>query len=119
MRAHYQTTIVDNQGNVLTGASVRLCNPGSTDLIAVPIYGSSDSPTPLSNPFNCPDGALSVYTATPIRVRVGVAVAANPEFFLEDVDLLAPPVTANIFVQAVAPSSPVTGVTVWISTVGI
>lgn len=119
MRAHYSTTVVDNAGNVLSGATVRLCNPGSTDLISAAIYGSSDSPTPLTNPFSSSDGAVSVYTDLPMRVRIGISVSANPEFFLEDIDLLAPPTTSNIFIQSTAPSSPVTGQTVWIDTSGI
>lgn len=119
MRAHYQTTVVDNQGNVLTGASVRLLQPGSTDLITATFYLSSDSPTPSSNPFTSTDGSVSVYADAPLRVRVGVSVGANPEFFYEDVDLLLPPTTSNIFVQPTAPTSPVTGVTVWVDTSGI
>lgn len=119
MRAHFQSTIVDNQGNVLTGASVRLCNPGSTDLISASFYLSGDGPTPSSNPFASTDGSLSVYADTPIRVRIGVSVGANPEFFYEDVDLLLPPTTSNIFVQTTAPGSPVSGVTVWVDTSGI
>jgi len=119
MRAHFRSTIVDDQGNVLTGASVRLCNPGSTDLISTPIYGSADSPTPLGNPFASSDGDLSVYADAPIRVRIGISVGANPEFFYEDVDLLLVPTTSNIFVQTTAPGSPVAGVTAWLDTSGI
>jgi hypothetical protein len=119
MRAHFQTTVVDNQGNVLTGASVRLLNPGTTTLISQTIYGSADSGTPLANPFTSADGSVSVYCDSPLRVRFGVTVGANPEYFIEDVDLLLPPSSQALFVQNTAPSSPVSYTTIWVDTTGL
>lgn len=119
MRAHFQTTVVDNQGNVLTGTSIRMLVPGTTTPVSQTIFPTDTTATPLTNPFTSADGSVNLYCDSPLRIRAGITVGANPEYFIEDVDLLLPPSSQNIFVQNSAPSSPVAYTTVWVDTTGL
>jgi hypothetical protein len=119
VRAHYQTTIVDNAGNVVTGAVVRVLNPGASDLYSGTLYNTATTTTPLANPFTSADGLINLYAEAPVRVRIGVTVGSNPEYYVEDADLLLPPAASNIFVGSTAPSSPVPYQTIWFNTTGL
>jgi hypothetical protein len=90
VRAHYQTKIVDSQGNVVAGAQVRLLQPSTTTPITVPIYPNAVTASTMSNPFTSLTGNISFYTEASLRVRIGITVGASNEVFVEDVDVLVP-----------------------------
>lgn len=90
MRAHYQTKIVDSQGNVVIGAQVRLLQPGTTTPITVPVYSNAVTTSTMSNPFTASSGTVTIYVDTSMRVRIGITVGASNEIFVEDVDILVP-----------------------------
>jgi hypothetical protein len=86
-RAHLYVVAQDPAGNAIENATVRLLQPGTTNLIADPIYPDSTTPTAGLNPFVTATGMVSVYLDTPQRVRIGVAPPGAAERFIEDIDI--------------------------------
>lgn len=88
MRAHYYQLITDNQGNLQPNSTVRVLSPGTVAQVDFPLYPSSDSMTPLSNPFISSDGVINFYCEAPMRVDLGVVAPGQEEVFYYDVDVL-------------------------------
>ncbi len=86
-RAHLYAVATDAAGNAQENAIVRLLQPGTTTLIAAPLYDSDTSVVSISNPFTTTSGQISVYLDTPQRVRVGIAPVGAAERFIEDIDV--------------------------------
>lgn len=87
MRAHLLRPLQDGQGNLVLSATIRVLNPGTTDLIVQTLYVDDSSSLTLSNPVVITDGWIDVYLASPQRVRLGVTVGTAPEQYVEDVDV--------------------------------
>lgn len=86
-RAHLYAVATDPAGNAQENAVIRLLQPGTTTLIAAPIYGDDTSVVSISNPFTSVSGQISVYLDTPQRVRIGIAPVGAVERFIEDIDV--------------------------------
>jgi len=89
VRAHYQARIVSSSGTLITGASVRLLQPGTTTPITQSVYATPTG-SAITLPIVSVDGSISLYTDDALRVRVGVTVGTSAEIYLDDVDLLEP-----------------------------
>lgn len=90
IRAHFTKPIVDDQGNLLPGISVRVLEPGTTTPISDTLWADSSSSNRLNNPTQFPTGVIDFYLDNPKRVRLGVTYGALNEVFFDDVDVLEP-----------------------------
>lgn len=86
-RSHLYAVAQDAAGNAQENAIVRLLQPGTTTLIAAPLYDSDASVVSISNPFTTTSGQISVYLDTPQRVRIGISPVGAAERFIEDIDV--------------------------------
>lgn len=86
-RSHLYAVATDAAGNAQENAVIRLLQPGTTTLIAAPIYDSDTNVVSISNPFTSTSGQISVYLDTPQRVRIGIAPVGGAERFIEDIDV--------------------------------
>lgn len=86
-RAHYQGPVQDAAGNLTENTVIRVLQPGTTNLIADPIYATDDAVEAMSNPFTTTSGYVSFYLDIPQRVRIGYAPPSLAERFKEDVDV--------------------------------
>lgn len=89
-RAHLNRPVLDQFGNLVTGVSVQVYEPGSTTLIAESIFLTEAATTPQTQPLSVVDGIISIYLAVPKRVRLGVRKTGSAEVFYEDIDVLTP-----------------------------
>lgn len=87
MRAHYYQLITDSQGNLQPNSTVRVLKPGTSALVDFPLYPSSDTQSPITNPFISSDGVVNVYCDVPTRVDLGITSPGQPEVFYYDVDI--------------------------------
>lgn len=88
MRAHFNRALLDQQGNQVTSAQVRLLAPGRTDLYGQTIYAEATGGTTRTNPWTTTTGEVDFYLDAPDRVRIGVKVGVAPEEFWDNVDVL-------------------------------
>lgn len=86
-RNHLYYVAQDVAGNALTGASVRLLQPGTTNLIADPFYNDDTTITPQTNPFTTASGAVDIYIDTPQRVDIGVTPVGANEQIVKNIDI--------------------------------
>jgi hypothetical protein len=86
-RAHLLRPVLDVQGNVLTGCSVALYEPGTTTPITDQVFLTNTTTTVTPMPHVFANGVISIYLDTPRRVTIGVTHGSNPEFFFEDIDV--------------------------------
>lgn len=70
--AHLYRLVQDTAGNVLTGASITICDPGSSNPVSVPIYIDEQLSQSLSNPFVSADGTINLYMANQMTVAISV-----------------------------------------------
>jgi hypothetical protein len=89
-RAHLYRPVVDNQGNVLPNAIVRVLQPGTTTPISDTMYVDDTSGVTRSNPHTYADGVIDFYVEDAQRVRLGIKIGSGTEVFYEDVDILEP-----------------------------
>jgi hypothetical protein len=68
--AHLYRVVQDAAGNILPGAQVSLCDPGSTSIIPNKLYSDVNLTVPISNPFTVPNGIIDVYLERPRSVTV-------------------------------------------------
>lgn len=93
MRAHYNRAIMDREGNLIPGCTVRVIDPADgvtslTDQIFVSQFGSATR----SNPYVCDDGILDFYLAQERRVRLGITKpGTTTEVVFDGSDVLSPP----------------------------
>lgn len=71
--AHFNRVIQDRQGNLLAGAEVSVCAPGTINPITDPLYADEALTLPLSNPFSADQAVIDFYLASPRTVRIMVA----------------------------------------------
>ena len=89
-RAHISKPILDAAGNVRSGASVRVLQPGTTTPLTGPLFAADMGSSTVTNPFIAANGVVDFYLDTPQRVRIGVTVGQEGEVFFEDVDVPEP-----------------------------
>lgn len=93
MRAHYNRAIMDREGNLIPGCTVRVIDPadGVTNLTDQIFVSQSGSAT-RSNPYVCDDGILDFYLAQERRVRLGITKpGTTTEVVFDGSDVLSPP----------------------------
>lgn len=88
MRAHFNRALLDEQGNQVASAQVRLLAPGTTDLYGQTIYSDAADGGTYTNPWTTATGEVDFYLDAPDRVRIGVQVGASPEEFWDNIDIL-------------------------------
>lgn len=86
-RSHLYGVATDIEGKAQENASIRVLQPGTTTLIADPIYSTDTTVVSLGNPFITPSGQISIYLDTPQRVRLGISPVGASERFIEDIDV--------------------------------
>lgn len=87
-RKHIQRPIRDGSGNLVPNVSVRILEPGTTNLISQILYQASAGTSSISNPFVCVNGIIDFYLDRAQTVRVGVVLpGASAETFFEDVQI--------------------------------
>jgi hypothetical protein len=87
-RAHLYKPIQDTEGRLRLNAVVRVLQPGTTTPYTSPLYAADSGSSTVSNPFTATSGIIDFYIEDSVRVRLGITVGAEPEFFVEDVDVL-------------------------------
>jgi len=70
-RAHYYRVIQDGEGDIITGLSVRVCDAGTSDELADPLYAADSGVTTLDNPF-ASEGVIDFYLDVPQAVNIEV-----------------------------------------------
>lgn len=90
MRAHLYRPIQDNQGDIRSGVTVSVYEPGSSVLTTIPLYPSSQGTVKLANPFVAHSGVVDLYTESPERFRLGIKAGNESEYFIEDMDSMMP-----------------------------
>lgn len=88
MRAHFNRALLDEQGNRIASAQVRLLVPGSIDLYGQTIYSDATDGGTYTNPWTTDSGEVDFYLDAPDRVRIGVQVGSAPEEFWDNIDVL-------------------------------
>lgn len=81
-RAHLYRPIQDNLGNIRTGAVVRVLDPATDQAIVEPLYAYETGPDTLTNPFTANSGVVDIYLDQPRRVKLGIRVGFEAEFFI-------------------------------------
>ena len=92
-RAHFNRAIVDPEGNLLPGCSVRVIDSSDgTTTLADTLYADDTTSAMHANPFVATDGVIDFYLATPRRVRLGITRTepGSIEYYIEDMDVFAP-----------------------------
>ncbi|MGA5598430.1 hypothetical protein ACPCSE_29770 [Streptomyces cellulosae] len=88
MRAHFNRALLDDQGNRIASAQVRLLVAGGTDPYGQTIYSDAVGGATLTNPWTTTSGEVDFYLDAPDRVKVGVKVGTDPEEFWDNTDVL-------------------------------
>lgn len=94
MRAHYQRTIIEPNGDVVPGCTVRVIDwTDKTSTLSATLFADDTSATTKANPFVADDGIIDFYLADPTRVRLGITrpSAGATEYYIDGADVLAPP----------------------------
>lgn len=89
-RAHLYRPLVDQHGDLITDATVRVLQPGTTDLVTDSLYYNSTDDSILPNPFNVTNGVLDFYMNQAQTVRFGISRPGQAEVFIEDYDVGEP-----------------------------
>ncbi|MFI0967054.1 hypothetical protein ACH4S8_37570 [Streptomyces sp. NPDC021080] len=90
MRAHFNRPLIDQTGDQVNTAVVRLLVAGSTtDLISEIVYSQATGGATRTNPWTITDGEVDFFLDAPARVQIGVKVGTDPEEFWDNVDVLA------------------------------
>lgn len=77
MAAHLYRAATDSAGNLLLGATVTICNPGTTTAITDQLYTDQALTIPIANPFVTATGVVSVYLAAPKTVTMLLAFGSK------------------------------------------
>ncbi len=86
-RAHFYAIAQDPAGNAIENAVIRVLQPGTTSVIAAPLYDSDTSITSISNPFTTATGAISFYVDVPQRVKIGITPPNAAERYTDNLDV--------------------------------
>ena len=88
IRATYNNTILDEDGEPISGAYITVRDPNTVTAISETIYEDATGGTALANPFQTDTyGRFSFYLASPQRVDLYVSAAGHVAYTLEDVDV--------------------------------
>lgn len=79
--------IVDSSGNLITNASVRVLQPGTTIPITDTLWQLSSGGSAQSQPWVPSDGNINFYLDRPQTVRIGITPNGGTESFFEDIDV--------------------------------
>lgn len=85
-RAHFTQPIVDSSGNLLTGATVRVLQPGTTTPVSSALYTSGSGGAVRAQPWTVSSGVVDFYMNAAQTVRLGVT-RSGVETFIEDLDV--------------------------------
>lgn len=100
-RAEFHDIIKDRYGNVLSGASVNIYDPGTTDAVSETVYADATGATTLSNPLTTDaTGRIQIYLDRPQIVDLAVSKTNYTSFTLEDVSVLRAGTYAATFTVA-------------------
>lgn len=88
-RAHLLRPVQDQFGNLVTGVTVNVYEPGTSDPITEQIFLTDTTTQIADQPLGFETGVISFYLAEPKRVRLGVRKGGTAEIFYDDVDVLA------------------------------
>lgn len=98
-RAHFQRAVMDENGDVVPGCSVRFIDPvsGFLDLDPTIIVWDSDNPGTgtLSNPYVCSTGVVDFYLTYPQRIALGITPPGGVEHIIPGIDVLTPDTTSG------------------------
>lgn len=86
-RPHFYRPILDPAGNLITDATVRVLQPGTTNLLADTLYSTPSGPETLPNPWDPTSGEIDFYLDSPQTVRIGVTQPPQIEKFFENIDV--------------------------------
>lgn len=86
-RQHLYYIAQDGAGNAQAGASVRLLQSGTTNLVSFPIYADNLTISPMGNPFTTASGEVSIYTDSVQRVDIGITPTGGTEQIIADIDI--------------------------------
>lgn len=86
-RAHFYRPVLDNQGNIVTNATVRVLEPGTTTPISETLYSGPSGEGSLANPFQPSNGVIDFYLGVARTVRLGITRGSQPEVFIENIDV--------------------------------
>lgn len=92
MRAHYNRAVMDKEGNLIPGCTVRMIDPAD-DVTTLPdtIYTGQIGSSTRPNPFVCDTGIIDFYLEAPKRVTLGVTrPGSSIEILFDGSDVLAP-----------------------------
>lgn len=106
-RAHFYRPVLDREGNVVTDATVRVLQPGTTNLLAAPLYAGSSGGDTVPNPDQPTSGEIDFYLDQPQTVRIGVVRPNEVEKFFDDIDV-GDPGNRETFTFTLAGSATVT-----------
>lgn len=81
-RSHLYKIFQNADGSVLTGATVAVLDPDTSDPISAALYTTDTGSTTLANPFTSDDGKVEFYLDNPQRLRLGITPAGGVEFFV-------------------------------------
>lgn len=90
MRSHLYKPIQDAQGNLRSGAVVRVFNDGTSSLTDVPLFVGPNGAGTKAPIHNAPNGIVEFFTEQPQRFRIGIKVGDEPEVLFDAVDVLEP-----------------------------
>lgn len=92
MRAHYNRAIVDDQGNLIVGCSVRVIDPATSLTLSDTLFAGETGSTSKTNPFVADDGVVDFYLDAQARVRLGITrpEVGSAEYYVEGADVLSP-----------------------------
>ena len=86
-RSHFYRPLQDNHGDLVTDASVRVLQPGTTTLITDTMWDSVTGGTALPNPFSPTTGIVDFYMDTAQTVKLGITSGVQPEVFIDNIDV--------------------------------
>lgn len=76
-RMHLYRPITDAQGNLRTGATVRLIDPDTSSSISSDFFATPTDLTPVGNPYVADDGIIDLWFDEPLVLNVGVVPAGG------------------------------------------
>lgn len=90
-RAHLYRSATDNSGNIVPQLTVAVYEPGSTTLLAQPLYIDAVSSVTLSNPFTTSTGIIDFYLDDAATVKLGVTGPSGIEIPYDNIEITPPP----------------------------
>lgn len=87
MSHHLLRPLQDDQGGLITDASVSVYQPGTDTPISDPLYSDAGLSAPLSNPFSATLGYVDFYLENAQTVRLGIQRGTDPSTYIEDLDV--------------------------------